>query len=575
MTPTSSRSPSEQFHEAMAARQRDWPQAMTALSTHDTKRSEDVRARITALAEVPDEWASDDHRAPAARADARCRAGQPALAGRGRRLADHHASGSMPTPRRRCARAASTPPGPIPMRDFEGACTPHSMRRTTTTRSPRSSMAIVARIEPAGRSNALAAKLLALTLPGVPDVYQGTELGDLSLVDPDNRRPVDFDAAALSLADGSNAKQSLTAEALRLRRDRPELFTSYDAVLAEGPAADHVLAFDRGGAITVVTRLPLGLEAKGGWGDTVLRLPDGSDSRRRDPRRAARPTIVVLPMSRGRFDVWAPYPKRVRLSVGDEVVEMTRGADDWWSPDGPVPDGEVDYGYLLDDSEQVLPDPRSRRQPHGVHERSRTFDPTAFEWTDEHWTGRQLAGSVLYELHLGTFTPEGTLDAAIEQARPPRHARRRPGRAAAGQRVQRHPQLGVRRRAVVGRPRAVRRPGGVPALRRRRPRRRSRRRPGRRLQPPRAVGELPAAVRSLPEERGREHLGLAGQPRRRRARRRYAASSSTAPSPGCATSTSTGCGSTPCTRSPTSPTCTCSRSSPSRWAPSRRTCDGR
>ena len=120
-------------------------------------------------------------------------------------------------------------------------------------------------------------------------------------------------------------------------------------------------------------------------------------------------------MSRGRFDVWAPVPTQVRLSVGDELVAMTKGADGWWTPDGPVPDGEVDYGYLLDDSETVLPDPRSRRQPQGVHERSRTFDPDAFEWTDRAWTGRQLAGSVLYELHLGTFTPEGTLDAAVER----------------------------------------------------------------------------------------------------------------------------------------------------------------
>ena len=118
---------------------------------------------------------------------------------------------------------------------------------------------------------------------------------------------------------------------------------------------------------------------------------------------------------RGRFDVWAPRAQRVRLSVGDDVVEMSRGADDWWAPEGPVPDDEVDYGYLIDDSDTVLPDPRSRRQPHGVHERSRTFDPAAFEWTDDRWTGRQLAGSVLYELHLGTFTPEGTLDAAIDK----------------------------------------------------------------------------------------------------------------------------------------------------------------
>ena len=77
---------------------------------------------------------------------------------------------------------------------------------------------------------------------------------------------------------------------------------------------------------------------------------------------------------RGRFDVWAPLPQRVRLSVADEIVEMTRGEDDWWKPAGPVPDGEVDYGYLVDDQERALPDPRSRRQPAGVHERSRTFD---------------------------------------------------------------------------------------------------------------------------------------------------------------------------------------------------------
>ncbi|RLV48769.1 malto-oligosyltrehalose trehalohydrolase [Nocardioides mangrovicus] len=116
---------------------------------------------------------------------------------------------------------------------------------------------------------------------------------------------------------------------------------------------------------------------------------------------------------RGRFDVWAPLPSRVRLRVGDGVVDMTRGEGDWWTPAGEVPPGEVDYAYLVDDDPTPWPDPRSRRQPHGVHEPSRTFDATAFGWTDQAWTGRQLAGSVLYELHLGTFTAEGTLDAAI------------------------------------------------------------------------------------------------------------------------------------------------------------------
>jgi len=98
---------------------------------------------------------------------------------------------------------------------------------------------------------------------------------------------------------------------------------------------------------------------------------------------------------------------------------MERCADDWWRPTGPVPDGldgadkEVDYGYLVDADPTPRPDPRSRRQPDGVHGRSRTVDPASFTWTDDAWTGRQLAGAVIYELHVGTFTPEGTFGAAL------------------------------------------------------------------------------------------------------------------------------------------------------------------
>jgi maltooligosyltrehalose trehalohydrolase len=123
----------------------------------------------------------------------------------------------------------------------------------------------------------------------------------------------------------------------------------------------------------------------------------------------------VSVIHRSPYDVWAPRAQRLRLSVGDAIVEMTRGADDWWSPAGPVPhiSEEVDYGYLIDDSDTPRPDPRSRRQPAGVHQRSRTYDPSSFAWTDERWSGRQLAGAVVYELHVGTFTPEGTLDAAL------------------------------------------------------------------------------------------------------------------------------------------------------------------
>jgi maltooligosyltrehalose trehalohydrolase len=121
-------------------------------------------------------------------------------------------------------------------------------------------------------------------------------------------------------------------------------------------------------------------------------------------------------MSRPPFSVWAPDRQRVRLSVGDAIVEMRRADGGWWVPDAAVPDpaeGDLDYGYLIDDSDAPRPDPRSRRQPAGVHQRSRTHDASTFDWTDASWTGRQLPGSVIYELHIGTFTREGTLDSAI------------------------------------------------------------------------------------------------------------------------------------------------------------------
>ena len=264
-----------QFHGWAARRQREWPDAMTALTTHDTKRSEDTRARITALAEVPDEWVTT----------LRELQGLAPMPDDGlANLLWQAVVGAWPISRERIhayAEKAMREAGEhtdwmSPDEEFEGSVHASLDAAYDDPAVTEVVEQIVARIEPAGHSNALAAKLLAITMPGVPDVYQGTELGDFSLVDPDNRRPVDFDAAAASLASGANAKQALTAEALRLRRDRPDLFTSYDAVTVEGPAADHVLAFDRGGAVTVVTRLPIGLAATGGWGETVLRLPTGS-----------------------------------------------------------------------------------------------------------------------------------------------------------------------------------------------------------------------------------------------------------------------------------------------------------
>lgn len=111
------------------------------------------------------------------------------------------------------------------------------------------------------------------------------------------------------------------------------------------------------------------------------------------------------------FRVWAPRATRMTLQLDGARHPLTEEAGGWWSTSA---EGR-DYGYLIDDAETPRPDPRSRWQPDGVHGLSRVFDASAHDWQDDAWTGRQLAGGVIYELHIGTFTPEGTFDAAIER----------------------------------------------------------------------------------------------------------------------------------------------------------------
>ena len=120
---------------------------------------------------------------------------------------------------------------------------------------------------------------------------------------------------------------------------------------------------------------------------------------------------------KNRYDVWAPNADSVRLVADGREYAMEHhdaAAPGWWRAPADVAGQESDgvpYGYIVD-GEGPFPDPRSRRQPEGVHALSATFDPSVHEWQDSAWKGRQLKGAVIYELHLGTFTPEGTLDAA-------------------------------------------------------------------------------------------------------------------------------------------------------------------
>ncbi|MEV5302463.1 malto-oligosyltrehalose synthase [Amycolatopsis methanolica] len=273
------------FHSMAAAREAGWPGAMTTLTTHDTKRSEDVRARLAVLSEVPGKFAGAVRRWTGLRG-----IDEPSL----NLLAWQTLVGAWPiTPER--------------LRGYLDKAAKESKLRTTWTDHDEEFEravatwpdevlgdadlaaeveAFVARVREPGWSNSLAHKLIQLTAPGVPDVYQGTELWDFSLVDPDNRRPVDYALRAALLeeieggwlppVDSSGAAKLLVVHrALTLRRDSPELFTGYRRLHAEGPAAAHAVAFERTGLVTVATRLPVGLAEGGGWRGTVLPLPAG------------------------------------------------------------------------------------------------------------------------------------------------------------------------------------------------------------------------------------------------------------------------------------------------------------
>jgi (1->4)-alpha-D-glucan 1-alpha-D-glucosylmutase len=278
----------DEFHTAMAARQLNWPHAMSTTSTHDTKRGEDVRARIAVLAEVPELWTDALDRLLA-------RAPLPDLSFGN--LLWQAVLGAWPASRERLhayAEKAMREAGDgttwtLPDAAYEDAVHAAVDAAFDDSEVRAVLVEVLAAVAGPGWSNAVSAKAIAMTMPGVPDVYQGSELWEQSLVDPDNRRPVDFGVRREVLArilggerpvltphadDPGHAKLLVTQAALTLRRSQPHRFTTYAPVAARGEGSHHVLAFDRGGALTVATRLPVSL-AERGWGDTVLPLPDG------------------------------------------------------------------------------------------------------------------------------------------------------------------------------------------------------------------------------------------------------------------------------------------------------------
>jgi (1->4)-alpha-D-glucan 1-alpha-D-glucosylmutase len=293
----------EEFHRLAAEAQSRWPRALLATSTHDTKRSEDVRARLSLLSEVPELW-GDTVRRWFAR-NARHRRGGT---GEGEAFPDRNIEyllyqtlvGTWPLSPERAAAFLEKAAREAKVHTswtrtnagYEEALRDFTLAALADADFVAEVEALVERLKGPGRINSLAQTLLKLASPGVPDFYQGTEVWDLSLVDPDNRRPVDYELRRRRLAElkaGMTPEQILARmddglpklwlihQGLQLRRRSPEAFGpagDYQPLRAAGPRAGHAVAFLRGGEVAAIApRLPLRLG--GDWQGTVLDLPPG------------------------------------------------------------------------------------------------------------------------------------------------------------------------------------------------------------------------------------------------------------------------------------------------------------
>jgi (1->4)-alpha-D-glucan 1-alpha-D-glucosylmutase len=287
--------PLEYFHTYNEAMQRTFPQTMTTLSTHDTKRSDDVRARLAVLSEIPDEfnqlvehWSRHNARYTSNSVIDRGTewflyqtmiGAWPISAERLRNYMEK----AMREAKIRTSWVSNNTEYEDALRKFVDAVIADATFLSGLE-------AFVAKINYAGRVNSLAQTLLKYTSPGVPDLYQGGELWDHSLVDPDNRRPVDYDLRRRLLRE----IRSMTAEqviermeeglpklwvihhALWLRRERARCFGpegNYSPYAARGPEAERVIAYTRGG--DVLTVVPRWTQSRTSWNGTTLELPEG------------------------------------------------------------------------------------------------------------------------------------------------------------------------------------------------------------------------------------------------------------------------------------------------------------
>jgi (1->4)-alpha-D-glucan 1-alpha-D-glucosylmutase len=288
--------PPDSFHEYCSRIARDWPRTMLTLSTHDTKRSADVRARLHLLSEMPAEWeAAVRHWAEH---NERYRSqGYPDR--NFEYLTYQTLVGAWPIDAERlnqfllkAAREGKAHTSWVnPVAAYEHAIAEFVNSVMADGEFMNDLQTFIGRnqLVALGRITSLAQTALLLTCPGIPDLYQGAELWDLSLVDPDNRRPVDFELRrrllaeiqeaeadqVLARADEGVPKLWLVARLLRARRERPDLFggSGYSPIVAEGAKARHAVSFVRDRLLVVVPRLLFGLA--GDWVDTSIKLPKG------------------------------------------------------------------------------------------------------------------------------------------------------------------------------------------------------------------------------------------------------------------------------------------------------------
>ncbi len=285
------------FHEYCVTMQATHPRTMTTLSTHDTKRSDDVRARLAVLTEVPGRWKSALSRW--SRRNAEYKTG---------RYPDRNSEyflyqtliGAWPISAERITaymekatrEAKQQTSWTQPNQEFEDALKSFIERILQSKDFIAELEGFVGRVIASGQTNSLAQTLIKCTAPGIPDTYQGSELWDLHLVDPDNRGPVDYELRRTLLSELANGmdvheimkraeaglpKLWILYCALNLRRAKPEWFGSsahYEPLTVDGAKKDHLIAYSRAGhVITLAPRLSLKLG--GNWSGTTIEIPQG------------------------------------------------------------------------------------------------------------------------------------------------------------------------------------------------------------------------------------------------------------------------------------------------------------